>query len=303
MLILLVGKPTPAGSTPCKQLQFPETTVGSLYVVPDKQSLAVRKLEGRFLAQARGLVRLPENQNVLLESGYSIVRDPRLLDKIKDGSVQSFRFTNIEGGDEVLQHISHWKSLKRLSLNQTEITDAGIAHLKNLTELEALTLSRDNSTGKTLFNLPLQKLRFLEFSCHEIDRQAVKNIVRFKALRTLDLSRTGLDDESVAAICQLKQLTYLDIGDNKAITDKSAKNIGSLKKLSYLDLRHTSITTRALLSMRLPALEAIILPGWRYTKEEMTALRKNFGSGIVSVKAPDVNLKETQDADLFSPLH
>lgn len=299
-LLLASSEPTRAAQ---RMLHFPKTPVGNLFRLKAGHQLTERKPVYEFFARAQGDLAAGVGDKLMLDAAYAVVEHPQLLDEIKDGSIDAFRFKNMEGGDDILKHIAHIKSLKHLALDQTEITDSGVAGLKTLTNLEALIISRDNSTGKTCFSLPLANLVLLEISCHDLDHATFPQIAHFRKLQILDLCRTNIDDTCLNAVGQLKALTYLDISDNKKITDRGLKTIASLKNLKFLDLRRTSVTVEGVCQLKVNPPKVVVLPGYKYSASEMRRMESDLKGSQIIAKKPDLNPRTNPDVELFAPLH
>ena len=121
---------------------------------------------------------------------------------------------------ELKQH-----SIPGLDLSR-QITDAGLAHLKELKGLMTLILGGMQITDAGLANLK-----------------------ELKGLTTLILRSTNITDAGLANLKELKGLTTLILGGMQ-ITDAGLANLKELKGLTTLDLYYTNITDAGLKEIR-----------------------------------------------------
>jgi hypothetical protein len=114
--------------------------------------------------------------------------------------------------DAGLKHLRGMHSLRRVAMGGTKITDAGLEHLEGLTELEYVGLRADNVTDAGLARL--QKLT---------------------ALTELTLSESKVTDVGLARLKGLTKMDYLRI-DQTAITDVGLKHLHVMTQLKRLDI-------------------------------------------------------------------
>lgn len=165
---------------------------------------------------------------------YSILGVPQSLQGTKD-----FKFA-VTRGMKSIKGLEYAKNLKKLKLNENEISD--ISPLKELTKLEYLEIQRNRIVDIK----PLEKLTNLTFL--KLYNNLIEDITPLSNLTNL----TGLDlhynvtvegDEShkkiskgitdISALKNLKNLTFLDISANR-IEDVSI--IKDLNKIEHLDI-------------------------------------------------------------------
>ncbi len=140
--------------------------------------------------------------------------------------------------------------LRFLSLAETGITDAGLAHLSRLEDLEELHL--DNTA---------------------ITDQGLEILAALPSLRVLDLKDTGVTDEGLVRIKTFTNLRGLYLTRTR-ITDAGLASVGDLQNLETLILWETDITDAGLEHLRsLTKLRELILWGTRVTEEGADALR------------------------------
>jgi len=78
-------------------------------------------------------------------------------------------------GDEGLQHLSGLKSLRWLDLDCTQVSDAGLVHLKGL-DLTRLQLYRTNVAGTDLMHLAGSGLELLTLGNVNLTSEAIAEL-------------------------------------------------------------------------------------------------------------------------------
>jgi internalin A len=157
--------------------------------------------------------------------------------------------------------------LESLSLLHPRITDAGIAHLKELESLTELNLCGADVSGAALTQLHgLKKLRSLGVGKRfgDDDVRYLKGFGRLVALKLdgsaitdtgmigamtdlerLSLNSTNVTDVSVSSIARLTRLESLNLDETK-ITNAGLKEVGKLRGLRSLSVGGREITDEGL---------------------------------------------------------
>ena len=153
------------------------------------------------------------------------------------------KITLSEVTDARLMHLRHVKSLRIAHLNGTDITDAGLAHLAGLPDLQELSVwtiyPGITDVGLAhLAGLPhLQELS-VRGICADITDVGMAHVARMTELRTLRVHlSTEITDIGVAQIAKLPHLQKLKL---YPVTD-AAGGLASLTELQELDLSYTNI--------------------------------------------------------------
>ena len=165
---------------------------------------------------------------------YSILGKPTSLKGTKD-----FKFA-VTRGMKSIKGLEYAKNLKKLKLNENEISD--ISPLKNLTKLEYLEIQRNRIVDVN----PLKNLTNLKFL--KLYNNLIEDIAPLSNLTNL----TGLDlhynvtvggDEShkiiskgitdISALKNLKKLDFLDISANRIEDISILKNFDKIKDLDF----------------------------------------------------------------------
>ncbi|MEJ2704690.1 MAG: redoxin domain-containing protein [Sedimentisphaerales bacterium] len=140
--------------------------------------------------------------------------------------------------------------LRKLYLSGTQITDAGLVHLKTLAGLQTLCIH-----GTKVGDLGIQyikdlsTLRFLCLHDTQVGDVGIGYIKELKQLRTLKLYRTRVTDAGLESLKDLSLLTYLDLEETQ-ITDAGLEHIGNLISLECLYLTRTNVTDTGLAHLK-----------------------------------------------------
>lgn len=249
-----------------------------------RQSLSVAEFANSV--QLTG-IELKDKRN-LNAKDFEVFSGCRDLEKVRLG------FSSIS--DAHLKPLEDLPKLTHLELTQCEkVTGAAIRKFKHLTHLEAwavpvgdadlaplkdnpfknLDLGGTRITGKALeaftnlSDLRSSRLAFTSIKNHDL--AALKDCHR---LTFLALYNTGIGDEGVREICELKALRYLELQGSK-VTNEVFSYLTKLPHLLSVDLRHTQVTPEAIESFRKqkPLCEvkcdAGVLPRWDPNGDEL----------------------------------
>jgi hypothetical protein len=152
---------------------------------------------------------LSESGDVVMVSG-AIPGTTRLNNVLGDNF-----FREIVGAfprdDASLQLLKDQTSIRRLNLNDSQVTSAGLRCLERMSRLEWLDL-RDAPA---------------------VSDEGLKYVQRLIRLRELLLRRTGVSDTGMAYLKDLRQLEVLDLGMTK-VTDVGLKQLAGLTRLRQL---------------------------------------------------------------------
>jgi hypothetical protein len=140
--------------------------------------------------------------------------------------------------DTGLAHIRNMRQLEELHL-PSRTTDAGLAHVAKLSKLWYLDMQWcDQITDKGLAHLAkLTNLKHLWVRSIPITDTGLRHIANLRQLQCLALEGgAGITDEGLAHISKLENLSALWLSDCDNITDAGLAHIAKLKELSSLDL-------------------------------------------------------------------
>jgi internalin A len=150
------------------------------------------------------------------------------------------------------EFVINLSELRSLALDDTRITDAGLAHIvktRNLAKpprLEELLLSKTNVTEAGAIDLAkLKGLRRLRIAETKITDAGADSLVNLTGLQDLDVSNTSIGDAGLAALCKLPKLVKLNLYTTK-VTDTGLDPLKSLPALKWLNLDKTAVSDAGL---------------------------------------------------------
>jgi uncharacterized membrane protein/mono/diheme cytochrome c family protein len=110
-----------------------------------------------------------------------------------------------------------------------------------------------------------------------VDKKDLQLLVQLKQqLIWLKLHNTNTNDEGIAIIAQLTNLTRLDLS-NTFITDKAISLLANISDLQYLNLSGTKITEAAIASLKkLPQLQSLYLYNTALNSKDKAAIKQVF---------------------------
>ena len=136
--------------------------------------------------------------------------------------------------DDDLRCLKELRTLRVLNLPGS-ITDDGLAHVANLTRLEALDLNSTKVTDEGLAHLQrLRELRFLDLSGTEITDAGLTHLRGLRQLEALGLGETRVTDEGLAKLKPLARLELLSL-INSAVGDEGLRHLEHSLNLKHLD--------------------------------------------------------------------
>jgi CheY-like chemotaxis protein len=132
--------------------------------------------------------------------------------------------------------------LRFLSLAETKVGDAGLAHLTSMKDLQELHLDHTEISDeglKLLSSLP--SLQILDLKGTRITDAGLAEVGRLTGLKGLYLTRTGITDSGLRHLQNLTNLETLILWDT-GIGDAGLEHIKSLKRLQEVILWNTPVT-------------------------------------------------------------
>jgi DNA-binding response OmpR family regulator len=145
--------------------------------------------------------------------------------------------------DKDLGHLtSGLDNLRFLSLADTNVTNEGLVHLKDLKELQELHLdaTQVNDDGLPLLT-GLENLEVLDLKETQVTDAGLAQLQPLKKLRGLYLTRTGIGDDGLAHLAGFQDMQILILWQTK-VTDQGLVHLESLKNLRELILWNTAVT-------------------------------------------------------------
>jgi hypothetical protein len=144
--------------------------------------------------------------------------------------------------DRGLAAVGQLTDLHRLELCGTPIGDDGLKQIGGLKELQDLNLSGTKVRDAALKHLkPLTRLKELSLAGLPISDDGLAALADLPGLEYLDLSDTPIGKKGLAHLKDLKELRGLRLA-NTRIQDGALKALAGLKKLQDFDLQATALT-------------------------------------------------------------
>ena len=169
-------------------------------------------------------------QRIEARGGY-VVRD-------RDGNVTEVSLERTWATDNDIDFVVDLKTVKKLDLSFTYVTDKGIKKLQQLPQLEDLTLdTAEFLTDASMAHLRANRaLRRLVVRGVDITDAGMPYVGEMTGLRSLDVSYTMLGDVGLEHLPALSELEHLKLGGNM-ITGLNLNFLKLLPKLKTLSLR------------------------------------------------------------------
>ncbi|MEL6898617.1 MAG: adenylate cyclase, partial [Planctomycetota bacterium] len=177
-------------------------------------------------------------------------------------------------GDGALEVFGKILTLRSIQMDSTNISDSGMMNLKDLPALQRLRI-------------------------HYCDITDGYSALKGKtSLQRLELRDTSIRDEQLKMLCQLPEITYLNLSECRLISAEGLASVGDLKKLTYLGLWETKTNDDSFAAYKgLTSLQTLNLEATGITDESVPLL-------LTFTQLTDLNLAGTQLTDQgFSQLN
>ena len=154
-----------------------------------------------------------------------------------DGNIVEVSLARTWASNNDIERVVEIKTLKRLDLSFTYVSDAGIELLQQLPQLEELTLDATEAiTDAAASYLRANKrLRKLVLRGTDITDVGMPYLAALTGLKSLDLSHTMVGDVGLESLPALSELEELNLGGTRitGINLNFLKLLPKLKKLSF----------------------------------------------------------------------
>ncbi len=235
---------------------------GETYKPTGKINKGIYELSGdnlRYCFAAPGKLR-PKKFEVAKGSGHTLV----VLKRFKTGEADTIAALKQLGADVTLDDgwasritlrkgaippdalllLKKFTKLKSASFDDTNITDAGLAHLGDVPPLETISLKGTQVTNVGLAHLKkLINLRGLWLTNTEITDAGLVHLTGHQHLYNLWLDGTNVTDAGIAVLSNMQSLEWL-ILDNTRVTEEGKQQLSGLKKLTKTSTKKPSTKTK-----------------------------------------------------------
>jgi internalin A len=190
--------------------------------------------------------------------------------------------------------------LKRLELDDSDISDAELPYLKGCHDLVYLAVTRTLIKGpglSVLRNFPHLKSLFVGHNA--LDENMLSGLESLHEVTELHLDQAGIGDVALVHVGRMEALEDLRLGDNKKITDAGIVHLKGLRKLNNLDISGTSVTKQCVKTLaELPSLRFLRISSPTVTTLDLVEIEKQLkGCQIRGEKQGKVPL------EMFAPMH
>jgi hypothetical protein len=193
------------------------------------------------------VIQFPHLRQLLLSGGWmdhdalARLRSPREMENM---SIANFSVT-----DDDLKVVGSMTNLRTLEITGSNypiatcpITDAGIAALDNLTELEALILTKSQITDDAAPHLAKhRKLAFLQLPGNRLTDKSTPWLGQLTEMFHLSIMEAEIGDAGFGNLPNLTKIEHLS-ADGTKITDEGLVHLAHLTSLKSLSVRRTKVT-------------------------------------------------------------
>jgi hypothetical protein len=249
--------------------------IGTLHVVSaDMASGHELDDPQHFRVTARGdiTVTVPEGQMLLLEVNGSVVKHPHCLRDFSAPVIECLRSASIFSMDDnveqsiedvFLEDLPRLQGLERINLDRSDVTDKGIAYIKNMPRLNAVDIYEcgvlKGDTINALSTCP--NIQFINMGdCSTFKATNYAALSKLPKLEDFQAMNSRINDESLKYLSHTKSLRKLDLRGNKSVTDEGLRSLMSLKMLDRLSLEGTSVTAAGVKSLAPLKIKVINIP-------------------------------------------
>ncbi len=169
------------------------------------------------------------------------------LQHLSDLPIESLDLNSTQISNEALEHVGKMKSLVKLSIVDCDyLTDGALVHLKNLPQLEYITLSGVKLTGNVCFHLSkIPQLKSITMAGVPLTVTAAKSLSQAPQLVALQLSKSNLNSIACRELAKCKKLTNLLFLDCE-ITGEGLSMIAAAPEVSFLSFGGTILPDHGL---------------------------------------------------------
>ena len=212
---------------------------------------------------------------------------------------KQLKLDNTETDDAALEKICRENpELVELTLGTTKITDAGLAHLPQLSKLKTLRLSKTEITDAGMGALAkCERLESLDVSQTKIGN--VEELWTLPRLKRLNLYLTLVTDSGLGEHRSAAKIEWLNL-DKCPITDDGLAKLAPLTSLAWLHLGGTAITDAGLAELaKFESLKEAIVTKTETTLEGIEKLRRDRPdmkvADNISEKTPSEDIEEAAE--------
>jgi Leucine-rich repeat (LRR) protein len=195
--------------------------------------------------------------------------------------LEEVALTHVVQGESDIESLSRLSQIRRLDLSHSRLATQDLSSLKKLKELTSLKLAHTNATDSTIESIvDCKELRTLCVSDSQVTFSCIaSSVAKMASLRVLDMSGVKLTSDSLAPLTTSRiEGLYLS---RTGITDESLNAISNIKFLREIAIEETAISERGLVNWGfVKQLDRIVLDDKMIGSESVAQL-KTLKPGIL----------------------
>lgn len=232
-----LGKLTKLRELEFSTLQCPGSQLAHLANLEALQRLVLdsSRLKDEDLQHLAGLKNLRELEITSYEDDFTGA-GLALLAACQELRVLRLRGSRV-GQGEGIAAVKQFARLRVLDIGDTSVSDAGLAAVAGLTELEAILLPEEITDAGLAHLAGLTRLRELNLSQRPITDAGLMHLAKLDALESLALYGVeGINGSGLAALEGAEKLAELDLSACRGLTDQGMASLARLSQLKKLSL-------------------------------------------------------------------
>jgi hypothetical protein len=278
-------------------IKFPvEHSVGQVFTMDKDWNTGAWPAPCNYLAEARGLVKLPADKVLVFNPNGRLIQHPEILSGPIVEKLEALLLNMNEIDDRLMEAVSHCVNLKRLELNETDLTDEQLKFVKPLAKMRGLSLAKTLITGPGLANcVGMKDLETLNVSGCSLKPGSLDWLPKMSKFNNINMTHCLASDRDVAILSQLPLLYWISLDLNNDVTDRGIVKLAALKNLRMLNLEDTSVTMKGVMALNMPGCQELKLPACCNNKRDLALLKKRFPAAIFAFREK----QHRENMDLF----
>ncbi|MFO0897050.1 MAG: hypothetical protein U0836_06415 [Pirellulales bacterium] len=237
---------------------------------PDPQAVAALQAKNRAEEKAEFLRQVAAGQDSF--ELMTKAADNSWLEALKGKPIVALNLVSLPVTDEGIAHLAGNPKMKKLLLEGTKMSDAGMRVVADMPELTVLTMNGEITDEGLKPVAGLTNLVELMLSDKVTDK-GLPQLSRLTNLDSLGPLGPGVSGAGIDALFPLQKLTTLRFY-NSNITDADLDKLARFPELTSLELTGTKITDAGLMKLaKLPKLKVLIIGSTAVTPEGVAKLR------------------------------
>lgn len=294
-----------------KTFAFPtKYSLGRLIVLPEQfeGSIGENKTSQRAIGQVT--VTIPNGYELMLDIGADAISHASELEKLPPDAFDIIKLSavNVEDdgksfSDQILSHVSHFTSLKRLLVSRSDASDRGLKVLKGLHNLQSIDAAMTATHGDFLESIVTpNQISHLVLNNVELNEGNLRYISGWSHLQELSLERTNITNQGLQYIGRCTSIRTLRLRTNPRISDDGITSLLSLNQLVKLDLRKSGITAKGISKLKsMKSLKFLTVSDSSITLPQLAKLQCEL-KGVSLTREHAANEADSYMQHLFRPI-